>query len=91
MWPNETMEWTYDGLRYRVADSTLIAHNWDSETAGSVKTTTFLYLTPEGRYFAVHISRLQDKPDQFESLTVPEAQYYYDILRKKVIPKTKAF
>lgn len=91
MWPRKNMQGTIDGVRYQVNNSLLLAHNWDSLTAGSVRSTTFLYCTPDGRYFAVHITREEGKPDQIEALTIEEARYFYNILRKKEVPEEEAF
>ncbi len=59
MHPSETMEETIDGKVYRVKSATLIADDeyWDGHNFEHGGTNAFLYKTPKGNYFTVHLNQ----------------------------------
>lgn len=69
-------------LRYDVAHAQLLAHDayWDGRNHERDWRNTFLYRTPRGCYFAVHLTRWQGEQDRLTPLTEAEAKDLYERL-----------
>ncbi|MBI2952888.1 MAG: hypothetical protein HYY30_01130 [Chloroflexi bacterium] len=93
MQPNESMEQVIGRVRYRVADSILIADDeyWDGHNFERHGRNTFLYRTPKGRYFAVHLTRWQGEWDRIEPLDEDAAYELYEDLPEKQVDVSEAF
>ena len=93
MKPSENMEQIIGKVRYRVSDATLLAHDCycDGRNMESDGLNTFLYKTPQGRYFAVHMTLWQGERDYIEPLTEEDAYELYERLPEKEIAVEKAF
>jgi hypothetical protein len=87
------MEAVVKGVRYRVNNSTLLAHNryWDGQDHTRSGRNTFLYRSPKGRFFAVRLSQWQGESDRIEPLSKEEAMELYESLRVKEVTYEEAF
>jgi hypothetical protein len=87
------MEQVIDKVRYRVADSTLLAHDryWDGHNWERHGRNTFLYRSPSGRFFAVHLTLWQGEHDRIEALDTDTAYELYEQLRAKELEVEDAF
>ena len=93
MHPSETMEAIIGRVRYRVNGSTLLAHDeyWDGSNYERQGRNTFLYRSPNGRYFAVHLTMWQGEADAIEPLGEDEAYELYESLPEREVPPEEAF
>ena len=93
MRPSDKMEAIIGRVRYRVADSTLLAHDcyWDGSNMERHGRNTFLYRTPRGRYFAVHLTMWQGERDYIEPLSEDEAYELYESLPEHELEVEEAF
>lgn len=80
MQPPENMTRIIDRKRYSTETATLISgddywdgHNWERRGRNS-----FLYRTPNGAYFAVHLTQWQGENDSLQPLTEGEAIDMYE-------------
>lgn len=81
------------GIRYDTEKSQIIAHDcyWDGHNMERQGRNTYLYKTPKGRYFAVHLTLWQGEIDRLEPLTVDEAVALYERLPEKEVKFEEAF
>ena len=93
MQPSDTMETIIGRVRYRVSDSTLLAHDayWDGSNMERHGRNTFLYRSPRGRYFAVHMTMWQGERDRIEPLDEDSAYELYERLPEKEVDAEEAF
>ena len=93
MRPSEKLEAIIGRVRYRVADATLLADDefWDGSNMERHGRNTFLYRTPRGRYFAVHLTMWQGERDYIEPLDETEAYQLYESLPEKSVEVEEAF
>ena len=88
MKPPEDMTVIIDRKRYSTRTATLLAGNdhWDGSNYERSGTNTFLYRTPKGAYFAVHLTCWQGERDNIEPLTVDEAvsMFEQDMTERRV-------
>lgn len=93
LWPSEKMEAVVNKTRYRMAGSTLLAHDsfWDGHNFERHGRNTFLYRSPRGRYFAVHLTMWQGERDYIEPLSEDEAYKLYEDLPEHETPVEQAF
>ncbi len=93
MRPSEDMEAVVNRVRYRVRGSTLLAHDeyWDGRNRERNGRNTFLYRSPGGRYFAVHLTMWQGERDRIEPLDEDEAAALYEGLPEHEVPWEEAF
>lgn len=66
--------------RYDTATATLIAHDayWDGHNFERHGRNTFLYMTPKGSYFTVHLTQWQGERDNLIPVTQDEAIELYE-------------
>jgi len=81
------------GIRYDTEKAQIIAHDcyWDGHNMERQGRNTYLYKTPKGRYFAVHLTLWQGEIDRLEPLTVDEAVALYEQLPEKEVEFEEAF
>lgn len=93
MRPSETMERIVNRVRYRVRESELLAHDcyWDGSNWERHGRNTFLYRTPNGRYFVVYLTMWQGERNTIKPLTPGEAYELYELLPEKETPAEEAF
>lgn len=89
----ENMERVIRGKRYSTATATLLAGNdyWDGHNYERSGTNTFLYRTPKGNYFKVHLTQWQGDRDSLEPLTQDEALELWENLSVKRLDYEEAF
>ena len=82
-----------DGKRYDVSKATLIAGDdyWDGHNYERHGRNTFLYRTPKGNYFAIHLTRWQGEIDTLQPLTQDEALTLWQDLPEKRVSFEEAF
>lgn len=85
MRPSPTMTATVNKVRYRVGNSTLLAH--DSFGGRGV----FLYRSPGGRYFIVRLTQWEGERDTIEPLSEEDAYNLYERLPQKEVNPEEAF
>lgn len=93
MRPSEKMEAIVNKVRYRVSDSTLLAHDeyWDGHNLERHGRNMFLYRTPRGRYFTVRLTMWQGERDRIEPLSEDDAYQLYEELPEKEVEVEVAF
>jgi hypothetical protein len=93
MHPPDSMSAVIGGKRYKVETSTLLAGDdyWDGHNFERHGTNQFLYRTPKGSYFAVHLTQWQGQSDNIEPLSEAEAKDRYESLREKNVEYEQAF
>jgi len=92
MGPREMRE-VIGGISYDTEKAQIIAHDcyWDGHNMERNGRNTYLYKTPKGRYFAVHLTLWQGEIDRLEPLTVDEAVALYEQLPEKEVEFEEAF
>ena len=70
------------GVRYDTEKAQIIAHDcfWDGHNMERNGRNTYLYKTPNGRFFAVHLTLWQGERDSIEPLSKDEAMELYEQL-----------
>lgn len=93
MRPSPELQAVIGRKRYRVGNSILIAHDsyWDGGSYTRYGRNTYLYRTPTGLYFAVHLTQWQGERDRIEPLDVEAAYALYERLPEKEFPVEMAF
>jgi hypothetical protein len=86
MQPPEKFRAILDGKRYSTATATLLAGNnwWDGHNYERSGTNQFLYRTPKGAYFFVHLSQWQGAHNSIAPCTEEEAREFYESLPEHV-------
>ncbi len=81
------------GVRYDTEKAQIIAHDcyWDGHNMERNGRNTYLYKTPNGRYFLVRLTLWQGERDSIEPLTKDEAIYFYEQLLEKEVEFEEAF
>jgi len=87
------IERVIDGLRYNTLTSEIIADDnyWDGNNYERHGRNTFLYKTPNNRYFVLHLTMWQGERDSLEPLTLVEAQALWEQLPEQHIDFEQAF
>ena len=83
-----------DRKRYSTETATLIADNayWDGHNFERHGRNTFLYRTPRGGYFALHLTQWERERDSLEPLTLDEAiSLYEDLADTDAVEFAEAF
>ena len=82
-----------NGLRYDVETATLLAHNnyWNGNNWEQNGRNTFLYRTPNGRYFVVELTQWQGERDQLIPVPKDEATGLWEMLPEHVVEYENAF
>ena len=78
--------------RYSTDTATLIAGNdhWDGHNYERHGRQAFLYRTPRGGYFAVHLTQWQGEQDRIEPLSVDEAVTLWESLTERRVDFSEA-
>lgn len=79
--------------KYDTAKATLLAHDvhWDGYSWERDARNTFLYLSPNGAYFAVHQTNWQGEEDTLEPLEHDLAYAIYERLPEHEVDVSVAF
>lgn len=82
-----------NGKRYDVSKAALLAGDdyWDGHNFERHGRNTFLYRTPKGNYFAIHLTRWQGERDTLQPLTPQEAVEMFEELPEKRVSLEEAF
>ena len=87
------MEQIINGLKYDTDAAALVAsdrwwdgHNWDRDGRN-----TYLYKTPNGRFFVYRTSQWQGERDRIEPVSPDEARQYYEDLPEHEMSYAEAF
>lgn len=93
MHPSADLAEVIGGKRYSVKTADLLAGDdfWDGHNFERHGRNTFLYRTPKGAYFAVHLTQWQGERRTLEPLTQDEALTLYESLSEKRIEAEEAF
>jgi len=93
MHPPKDMSAVVDRKRYSTKTATLLAGNdhWDGSNYERQGRNSFLYRTPKGAYFAVHLTQWQGEHDHIEPLTVDEAVSMFEGMREQRVEHKEAF
>jgi hypothetical protein len=69
-----------DGKRYSTQTATLLASDayWDGSNHERHGRNCYLYRTPRGRYFCLHLTMWQGEQDRIEPVTAIEARELYE-------------
>lgn len=80
MKPPENMTRIIDRKKYSTATATLLADDayWDGSNFERGGRNTFLYMTPNGAYFTVHLTQWQGEQDTLTPVTLDEAIDLYE-------------
>ncbi len=87
------MQRVIHGIRYDTEKATVIAHDvyWDGHNFERHGRNTWLYRTPNGRYFAVTGTLWQGERDILTPLSPEEARRMYEQLPEHEVPYEEAF
>jgi len=87
------MEQIIKGKRYSVETATPIADDryWDGSNYERQGRNTFLYRTPNGRFFLHHETRWIGERDHLVAITGEEAKSYYEELSEHNVDYEEAF
>lgn len=87
------MKQIIDRKVYDTETATLIASNrfWDGSNFERGGRNTYLYKTPNGRYFAHHTTQWQGERDSIEAMTTEEAKKLYEELPEHDLDFEAAF
>ena len=82
-----------DRKRYSTKTATLLAGNdhWDGSNYERQGRNSFLYRTPKGAYFAVHLTCWQGERGSLEPLTVDEAVSMFEGMIEHRVSYEEAF
>ena len=91
--PPEDLEKVVDQKRYSVANATLIASDayWDGSNWERQGRNQFLYKTPKGAYFIVHMSQWQGERTTLTPVTLDEAISLFESLPEQEVDFSTAF
>lgn len=80
MRPSNNMERIVNRKRYKVSNSTLLAGNdyWDGHNFERHGTNSYLYVTPNGNYFSVFLTRWEGGQDELIPISLNEAIQAYE-------------
>ena len=87
------MEQIVDGLRYDTETATKVAHDryFDGSNWERHGRNTYLYKTPNGRFFLHHTTLWQGERDRIEPVGLEEAKQYYEDLPEHEMSYAEAF
>ena len=79
--------------RYDTATATLIAgdDHWDGHNFERQGRQTFVYKTPKGGFFAVHLTCWEGEQDRIEPLTLDEAVELFEGMSEQRLSFEEAF
>jgi len=80
MHPPKSMSRVVNGKRYSVKMATLLASDayWDGHNFERRGRNRFLYRTPKGNYFTVHLTQWQGEQDRLVPIYQPQAIDLYE-------------
>ena len=81
------------GLRYDTSTAQLLASDryWDGSNWERQGRNTYLYKTPNGRFFTYHTTQWQGERDYIEPVEKPEARELWERLPEKEASYLEAF
>ena len=87
------MKQIINGLKYDTDTASRIASNdyWDGYSNYRNGRNTYLYKTPNGRYFLLHTSLWAGERDQIEPVELKDAKQYYEELTEHTMSYAEAF
>nr|WP_303714803.1 hypothetical protein [Methanoculleus marisnigri] len=87
------MEQIVNGLKYDTDAAARVASNeyWDGHNRDRDGRNTYLYKTPNGRFFLLHTSRWDGERDRIEPVSPDEARQYYEDLPEHGLTYAAAF
>ena len=87
------MEQIVNGLKYDTDAAARVASNeyWDGHNWDRDGRNTYLYKTPNGRFFLLHTSRWEGERDHIEPVSPDEARQYYEDLPEHEMTYAEAF
>ncbi len=93
MHPSKDMKRVINGKLYSVETATLLADNeyWDGHNWERQGRNSFLYKTPNGRYFMVHLTQWEGQADTIETLELEEAKAEYELFGEHRVEYEEAF
>jgi len=93
MRPSPSMTAVIDRVRYHVGSAMLLAHDayWDGHNFERHGHNTFLYRSPGGKYFAVHLTQWEGERDSIEPLDPDAAYDLYEDLSEREVEVEQAF
>lgn len=93
MQPPEDMTAVIDRKRYSVKTALLIAgdDHWDGHNYERRGRNTFLYRTPKGRYFSVHLTQWQGEQKHICAQDEDTAYLMYEEMTEQRVPVEEAF
>lgn len=89
----ETMTAIIGGKRYSAKTATEIASNeyWDGHNWERSGHNTFLMRTPNGNFFAIHLTQWQGERDTIEPVIADQAKQMYEELPEHELEFEEAF
>lgn len=87
------MKQVINGKEYNTETAILVASDryWDGSNFERGGRNTYLYKTPNGRYFAHHTTQWQGERNTLEALTVESAKALYEDLSEHEAEYAEAF
>ena len=87
------MEQIVNGLKYDTEKAARVASDryWDGRNWERSGRNTYLYKTPNGRFFLHHTTLWVNERDHIEAITIEEAQQYYEDLSEHDVDYAEAF
>ena len=87
------MQQIINGLKYDTDTASQIASNnyWDGHKYDRDGRNTYLYKTPNGRYFLLHTSLWAGERDHIEPVGLADAKQYYEELIEHSMSYVEAF
>jgi len=87
------MEQIIEGKKYSTKTGSLVASDryWDGNNHDRRGRNTYLYKTPNGRFFVHHTTRWQGERDYIEAISESEARGYYEQLPEYEMGYAEAF
>lgn len=87
------MKQVINGKEYNTETAILVASDryWDGSNFERGGRNTYLYKTPNGRYFAHHTTQWQGERNTLEALTVESAKALYEDLSEHEVEYAEAF
>lgn len=81
------------GTRYDTDKAQVVAHNcyWDGSNHERHGRNTYLYRTPKGNFFTVHLTQWQGERDTLEPVTKEQAKELWDTLPEHEMEWEEAF
>ena len=87
------MKQIINGKKYDTETGVMVAsnHYWDGSNWDRHGRNTYLYKTPNGRFFLHHTTRWQGERDYIEDIPEEEAKNYYEQLPEHALEYAETF